>query len=140
MTPKPMTPRPVQTGAGTILFVDDEAMIRASGMRMLETLGYQVLLAENGRVAIDLYQRNREAISLVILDLVMPVMDGPETFHRLKELDPGVRILLTSGYTREWNIDPLLVGAAGFIPKPYDIEQLSEKLYQALDSRATPQA
>ena len=119
-------------GSGTVLLVEDEAMMRASGMRMLETLGYQVLVAEHGQVAVELFRSHHKDIDIVILDLIMPTMDGPETFHRLKQLDPQVRILLTSGYARAGQLDPLILGAAGFLQKPYDIDQLADKLTEAL--------
>jgi CheY-like chemotaxis protein len=100
---------------------------------MLETLGYRVLMADNGKTALEIYRQKRAEISLVILDLIMPLMDGPETFHRLREIDPDVRVLLSSGYTHETKMDALLLGAVGFLQKPYDIEQLSEKLTTAVE-------
>jgi len=119
-------------GSGTVLLVDDEAMMRASTMRMLETLGYHTLLADNGLVALDVYREHRGEICMVILDLVMPTLDGCETFHRLKELDADVRVLLTSGYARAKSMDAMISSSVGFLQKPYDIEQLARKLSQAL--------
>ena len=84
---------------GTILLVDDEELVRTSGRRQLEKLGYKVLLAENGEVALTRYRAHRQEIDLVILDLIMPVMNGVETFRKLRELDPKVRVLPSSGYS-----------------------------------------
>ncbi len=114
---------------GGILLVDDELAVRTSVRRLLEKLGYTVFLAENGRVAVEMYQKKRKDISLVLLDLVMPVMDGTETFEVLKELDPNVRVLLSSGYSKDEKVEPLLNrGAIGFIQKPYEFKTLADVL------------
>jgi CheY-like chemotaxis protein len=126
--------RPVsKPGTGTILIVDDEKFIRSMGKRMLETLGYTVLLAENGKEALEVYRKWQDKISLVVLDLMMPVMDGAEAFRKLREVNPRLRILISSGYTKEEKAESLLAaGAAGFVQKPFDIETFSEELAKAL--------
>jgi two-component system, cell cycle sensor histidine kinase and response regulator CckA len=106
--------------------VDDEQMIRDSGKRMLESLGCRVLVAEEGSRALEIYTQRRGEIDLVILDLVMPGMDGSETFTHLRELDPEARVWLCSGYSQLEHADALLGrGALGFLQKPFDLEELS---------------
>jgi PAS domain S-box-containing protein len=120
-------------GKGGIMLVDDEAIIRLSGHCLLEELGYQVYLAEDGEQALDLYSRERRNIGLVILDMVMPKLSGKETFLRLKGLDPGVRVLFSSGFHREGTVQELLgIGAKGFIHKPYRLHNLSKSVADAL--------
>jgi two-component system, cell cycle sensor histidine kinase and response regulator CckA len=121
--------RPIKVRNGTVLLVDDEPMVRNSGKRLLDRLGYRVLLARNGEEALTTYQDNKNDIWLVVLDLIMPVMDGEETFIKLKEIDPGVRVLLSSGYSKEEKADSLLtMGAAGFLQKPFDLKALVKEL------------
>jgi DNA-binding NtrC family response regulator len=117
-------------------------VIRGSGQRLLEALGHKVLLAENGRDALSIYREQKDEIVLVLLDMVMPEMDGEDTFLRLRELDPDVRVLLSSGYMVEDKARRLMTkGARGFIQKPYTLDALAEEMAQALGSdagRATP--
>jgi two-component system, cell cycle sensor histidine kinase and response regulator CckA len=124
---------PLVRGQGTILFVDDEETVRALGKRALEKLGYGVLLATNGREALDLFEAHRQEIAAVILDLTMPHMDGEETFRELRRIDAGVRVVLSSGYN-EQDVTQRFVGKglAGFIQKPYPITTLSETLRAVL--------
>jgi PAS domain S-box-containing protein len=123
----------------TVLLVDDEEMVRAAGQRMLESLGHQVLLAEDGARAVEIYREQRERVGLVLLDLVMPVMDGAEAFNRLQELDPGVRVLITSGHAMEEAAEALLSrGALGFLQKPYAIDLLALELAQAMERPEPP--
>jgi len=118
----------------TVLLVDDEEIVRAAGQRMLESLGHQVLLAEDGGRAVEIYREQADRVDLVLLDLVMPVMDGAEAFDRLQELDPGVRVVITSGHAKEEAAEVLLSrGALGFLQKPYAIDQLGAELAQALE-------
>ncbi|MEI6705413.1 MAG: response regulator, partial [Deltaproteobacteria bacterium] len=107
-------------GIGGILLVDDEPLIRNMGRELLQNVGYQVLLAEDGEQALEVYAREKEDISLVILDVVMPKMGGKETLERLMANDPDVRVLITSGFHQDGTADTLMnLGAKGFIPKPY---------------------
>ncbi len=118
---------------GTILLVDDEELVRTSGRRLLEKLGYKVLLAENGQVALSTYEAHQQEIVLVILDLIMPVMNGVETCEGLKARDSQVRVLLSSGYSRQKITDQLFsLGASGFLQKPYTLKRLSEEVSRAL--------
>ena len=122
-------------GSGTILLVDDEEMIIDVGVQVLKKLGYAVLTARHGREAIEVYQQNRQKIALVILDLIMPEMGGGETYDRLKEIDPQVKALLSSGYSLDGQATEILNrGCDGFIQKPYNLKELSEKIKQIISN------
>ena len=119
----------VSKGSGTILLVDDEEMIIKVAEELLQELGYKVLVARSGQGAIKLFQQNADKIDLVIMDLIMPGMGGGETFDRLKEIDPDIRVLLSSGYSINGQASEILErGCDGFIQKPFNINQLSEKI------------
>lgn len=121
----------VIAGQGTILVIDDEPVIRLAVRFMLEGLGYQVFEAENGQAGIELYTQHQEEIDLILLDMVMPVMDGEECFRRLKSLDSSVCVIIASGFTRDADFASIhQEGLAGFIRKPYTLEQLSSLLDQ----------
>ena len=123
----------ILAGSGTILLVDDEEMIIDVGVQILQKLGYEVLTAGHGKEAIEVYQQNRQKVAMVILDLIMPEMDGGETYDRLKEMDPNVKVLLSSGYSLDGQATEILKrGCDGFIQKPFSIKGLSEKLGQII--------
>ena len=109
-------------GSGRILVVDDEPDVRELCRDMLEPLGYAVITAEGGHEAIRMYREMGKDISLVILDMIMPKMGGNEVFQILKTIDPEVKVLLCSGYSRNGfgTIEEILKqGARGFIQKPF---------------------
>jgi len=113
----------------TILLVDDEDMIWDVISAMLQDLGYRVILAENGREAVEIYQNNPGEIDLVLLDMIMPMMSGTEAFFLLKKMDAGVTVLLSSGYVSEDEVQEVLhAGAAGFLRKPYHMADLARKI------------
>ena len=131
--PAPTQPEPLAGGTETILFVDDEESLRILAVEMLGGLGYTVLTAGNGIEALACYSSTRGKIALVILDLAMPQMGGVETFRRIRELDPGARVLVSSGHAMEGRPENLLSkGAAGFIQKPYRLAALASAVRQAL--------
>jgi CheY-like chemotaxis protein len=124
-------------GTETILLVDDEDMIWDVIIDMLQELGYSVILAGNGLDAVEIYRDNPGLIDLVMLDMVMPELDGHGAFFRLKEIDPNVRVLLSSGYVSEEDArDVLDAGAVGFLQKPYRMVDLARKIRSIF---ATPQ-
>jgi len=125
-------PRP-RCGSGTILVIDDEEVIRQATRAALERSGFVVLLAENGQAGVDLFRREAGRISLVILDLTMPVMGGEEAFDLLRAIQPKVPILLASGYD-EANTLMRTAGKdfAGFLQKPFDVSRLTEAVASAL--------
>jgi two-component system cell cycle sensor histidine kinase/response regulator CckA len=123
----------ILAGTETILLVDDEEMIIDVGAQILQKLGYEVLTARHGKEAIEVYQQNRQIVAMVILDLIMPEMGGGETYDRLKEMDPNVKVLLSSGYSLDGQATEILNrGCDGFIQKPFSIKSLSEKLRQII--------
>ncbi len=132
-SPGPSPDEPVVGGTETVLFVDDEESLRMLAVEMLGRLGYGVLTAGNGLEAVRIFAERRGEIAVVILDMIMPAMGGEETFHRLKEIDPSVRILISSGYAVDGRPQSLLSsGAAGFLQKPYRVGTLAATLRRIL--------
>jgi two-component system, cell cycle sensor histidine kinase and response regulator CckA len=122
------------TGTGRILLVDDEESVRRVGREILGKLGYQVITACDGREALETYRCSGE-IDLVILDLVMPRMGGRECFRALREINPKVRAVLSTGYGFNVAAQEVLdEGMAGFVQKPYQMRHLSEIVAAALKS------
>ncbi len=123
-------------GAGTILLVDDEEFVRALGQRILEKAGYTVITATNGQEAVELYKDKGNHISLVILDLIMPVMDGNQCITEILRLDPRARVLIASGYSPDGIVRETLEGGAkGFVRKPYNVKQLLKTVRDALKEK-----
>ncbi len=120
-------------GTGTILLVDDEAGVRLVAKAMLERLGYHVLSAADGQEALDLFATHTSTIRAVVLDVTMPVVDGLTTLARLKQIDPKVRVVLSSGFA-EQDVEQRVAehGSFAFIQKPYQIKTLGETLKKAL--------
>jgi len=113
-------------GSGRILVVDDEEVLRVTVKALLETLGYEVVLAENGMQAIDIFTERAEPIDLVLLDMMMPVMNGRDCFDALQKHSPDVKIILSSGFSHEEDLMALKEkGVKGFLRKPYSSAQLS---------------
>ena len=128
-------PEAVLKGQGTVLFVDDEDIILDVGVEVLRSLGYHVLVARGGREAIQVYAKNREEIDVVILDMVMPDIGGGEAFDRMKEIDPNIKVLLSSGYDVDGQAKKILErGCEGFIQKPFDLKMLSLKIREILNT------
>lgn len=120
-------------GGGGVLLVDDEVMVRSIAGDLLEAMGYKVFLAEDGVQALDVYAREREQITFVLMDMVMPNMSGKEVLQRLIQADPGVKVLVTSGYHQEGTMESLMeLGARGFIQKPYTKSDLCAALEKVL--------
>jgi PAS domain S-box-containing protein len=120
-------------GTGTILLVDDEEMVLQVGEQFLKVMGYNVLAFSDGRKAVEIYEKHHETIDLVILDIVMPHMEGGEVFNRLKAIHPEVKVLLSSGYSIDGEATKILDrGCNGFIQKPFDIKQLSQSIHAIL--------
>jgi len=127
--PKPALVDAALQGAGVILVVDDEPLVRQMAKTALERHGYTVLVAESGPVAIDVFRRYPGQIALVVLDLSMPQMSGEETLPELNKIRPGVKVVVSSGYS-ETEAMNLFRGqrVAGFIQKPYNSKGLAEKV------------
>ncbi len=131
------TEKAPRRGSGTILLVDDEAVVLDVNRPLLERLGYRVHCAGSGREAIDFIREHGDGIDLVVLDMIMPDMGGAETFDRIRQLVPHTRVLLCSGYSfNDQAAEILKRGCDGFLQKPFSMSQLSEKLEAILKNRA----
>ncbi|KPJ78430.1 MAG: oxidoreductase [Deltaproteobacteria bacterium SG8_13] len=120
-------------GHETVLVVDDEPYILDACEAMLTGMGYRVLTAGSGADAVEVFSNRNEPIDLVILDVVMPEMDGRETFRRLQKIDPEVKVVLSSGYSLEDMAEEMLsMGCESFIQKPFDQHQISRKIRELL--------
>jgi two-component system cell cycle sensor histidine kinase/response regulator CckA len=118
---------------GTILLVDDDDSILDVGGTMLRRLGYGVIKAKGGMEAIRFFEEEGEHICLVILDMIMPDMNGGEVFKKIVGMNDGIRVLLSTGTSPDGQVrDILKKGGAGFIQKPFGIRELSEKITEVL--------
>lgn len=123
-------------GKETILLVDDENAVIEGCREVLEKMGYIVSIAKNGREAIEIYRKSPEKVDLVILDIIMPGMGGGETYNRLKEINPDIKVLLTSGNSINGQANEILErGCNGFIQKPFNMEDLSRNMRGILDKK-----
>jgi CheY-like chemotaxis protein len=126
---------PAWRGEGTILVVDDEAHIRGVATRALEHAGFTVLTAADGQEAVAVFREHAQTVRAVLLDLTMPHLDGAATMLQLRQIQPDVRVVLSSGYTEEDATrrfsDRDLVG---FLQKPYTLEDLVSTIRTALES------
>ena len=117
-----------------MLLVDDQEEFLEVGQLMLEALGYTVVLANNGREALSLLQQDGLDPDLVILDMVMPEMDGKEVFSLMRQIRADIKVLLCSGYRLDDRAEELFrCGCQGFIQKPFDICQLSHKIREVIE-------
>ncbi len=125
-------------GKETVLLVDDEEMILDVGQEILKTLGYKVILAKSGKEAIELVSKAQGTVpsvpDLVILDMIMPDMEGGKVYDKLKEANPDIKVLLLSGYSIKGRASEIMErGCNGFIRKPFKINDLSQKIREILD-------
>ena len=117
----------------TILLVDDEDIILEVNREILETMGYRVLAAATGREALEIYGSHSGEIDLVILDMVMPDIGGGEIFTSIKALNPGVKVILSSGYIPNDETAGLMEqGCDAFIQKPFRIDAFLAKIRDVL--------
>lgn len=125
-------------GSGHILIVDDEEIMRVTAKTILENLGYTTLLAENGEKAVELFREEKDNIDLVLLDMIMPVMNGKACFEQLRKINPDLKVVLSSGFSREEDLqDMMRDGLTGLIRKPYLTSSLSKVIHDALDAKLT---
>jgi PAS domain S-box-containing protein len=124
----------ILTGSETVLLVDDEETMIDVGTEILETLGYKTLTAKSGREALIKYSQNKDKIDIVIIDLIMPEIGGGELYDKIKNINPGVKALLASGYSVDGDASKILQrGCNGFIQKPFGIKEISHKIREILD-------
>ena len=136
----PSAPQPAKrdkslTGRGTILVIDDEDAVRQTAKSALESYGYSVVVAEDGKAGVEAFRKLSGSVFAVLLDMTMPVMSGEEALVHLRNIRQDIRVLLSSGYneseaTRRFSGK----GLAGFVQKPYTAAQLAEKIQKALES------
>ena len=116
-----------------ILYADDDAICLEVGVKILQTLGYKVLDARDGREAIEVFLNNQSEVNLVILDMRMPY-NGGTAFFQLKKLSANVKVLIASGYAKDQQIKKMMEqGCCGFIQKPFSINALSQKIMNILN-------
>jgi PAS domain S-box-containing protein len=121
-------------GTETLLLVDDEEFVREVGARILNRGGYQVLTAGNGKEALDVTRENKDQISLVVLDLIMPQMGGKACLRELLKIDPKLKVLVASGLSDAASVqESISSGAKGFIRKPFQYRELLRQVRKVLD-------
>jgi len=120
-------------GSGCILIIDDEAVIRATAEAILEDLGYRVILAENGLEGLSVFQKRHDEIDLVIIDMIMPEMNGSECFFEMKKINTDIKVILASGFSHKEALKEMQDhGLAAIIRKPFRTAQLSRLIASVL--------
>lgn len=111
--------------SGTVLLVDDEDIVRSIGAQILESFGLNVIVAENGRRAIDVVKERQHEINLILLDMIMPELNGPDCHKKIKEINPSIKVIICSGYAPQEMIDQLSdEGIVDFVQKPFRMDEL----------------
>jgi two-component system, cell cycle sensor histidine kinase and response regulator CckA len=131
---------PSQLSGRSVLLIDDEPMVLRSSARMLRALGFNVLSAESGRQGAELLREDAHAVDLVIVDLIMPEMDGIAAIGVLRDIKPSVPVILVSGYTGESErLDSIRErhDAVRFLPKPYNSQELINAAKELLGGETT---
>jgi|GEM_PF-1803308 signal transduction histidine kinase len=130
-------PKPLSKGRGTVLFVDDEEMIREMGSEIIKELGYSVVTSKDGQEALEYYQAHAENIDLVVLDVIMPRLGGYNCFKGMKAINPKLKAIACSGYVINDEVTRMLdEGALSFIQKPFSIKSLANAIQAALELRS----
>ena len=120
----------------TVLLIDDDEMVVDVSEQILNSSGYDVVSAKSGKEAIEVYKENHSRIDMVILDMILPDMGGGDTYDRLKEINPGIKVLLASGYDIDYQGSDIMErGCDGFIQKPFNMNELLEKIRGILTSK-----
>jgi two-component system, sensor histidine kinase and response regulator len=126
-------PATIVKGQATVLLVDDEEMILQVNRMILEKLGYKVFAVRSGEEAVKVFQSQKGSIDLVLMDMIMPGMEGGEVLDHLQKIQPGVKVLLLSGYGMNDEVARIMEGGClGFIQKPFDIGNFSRKIRKVL--------
>ncbi len=117
----------------TVLLVDDEGSVLSTSSQILASHGFNVLKASDGAEAVEIFRDHHEDIDVVVMDVIMPVLDGQKAFYKMKKIDPGLKVILSSGYTKENNLQELYdAGVLSFLRKPYRQQELLNILSQVL--------
>lgn len=123
----------IMLGKGTVLVADDENIVRLVLGEMLSELGYDVLFSSDGEECLNIYKEKGDSIDMVILDMVMPKMNGRDAFYGIKAINPDVKVLICSGFSKDISIQKLIEdGLSGFMQKPYKKLDLSLKIASIL--------
>jgi len=131
---KAAAPAPALNGSETVLIVDDEEMLLETGEAILDQYGYTTCTARSGEEALEYFALHKDAIDLILLDLIMPGMGGQKCLEGLLKIDPSVPVVITSGYTAGIDAQEILQnGATGFINKPYQVTTLIQEIRTILD-------
>ena len=121
-------------GSERILLVEDDDGLRESVQEMLQSLGYRVISASDGKKAVEVFREHAAEIDLVVMDVVMPLQGGLKTYPELQGIKPGIQVIFTSGYADETeSLVALLEKGALFLQKPYDLAKLSQMIRSTLD-------
>ena len=130
----PVADEKLVLGNESVLLVDDEERILTVGREICKALGYSVITAASGEESINIYKEKKDKINLVVLDMIMPEMNGLETFLELKKLNPDIKVLLSTGYSIDEKAQEMLrQGCKGYILKPYSVIDFSHKLREVLE-------
>jgi len=133
--PPPPAPAAVQ-GTETLLLIEDDAGIRSSMKELLEQEGYTVIEAADGRQGVDRFREHRDRVALVILDMVMPKMNGRAAYEEIDRLAPGIRSIFISGYTADiLNAKGVLHQQENFLAKPISVDRLLTRIREVLDEQ-----
>ncbi len=125
----------IRGGTETILLVDDEESIRELGEELLDSFGYKVITASNGKEALEIYRVEKERISLILLDLIMPVMDGKKCLEEILQVESNAKVIIASGYSEHGPANGVMAARAkGFVQKPYNMRQLFTMIREILDN------
>jgi two-component system cell cycle sensor histidine kinase/response regulator CckA len=126
----------LRKGKETVLLIDDDDMVADVGEQILNHSGYDVVSAKSGKEAIEVYKANQGRIDMAILDVILPDMSVMDTYDRLKEINPGIKVLLASGYDIDSQASDIMKrGCNGFIQKPFNMGELLEKIREILASK-----
>ena len=124
----------VVKGNETVLLIDDQQIVLDVGKELLDALGYNTVLASSGLDAVEVYKQRMNEIDLVIIDMIMPGMDGGETYDILKRLNPGIKTILSTGYSIDGDAAEIMKqGVNAFIQKPFSMKHLAKKIREVLD-------
>jgi PAS domain S-box-containing protein len=120
-------------GQGTVLIVDDEKAVLNTQSEILQSLGYEVITAPGGRMAIEIYKEKKDVINLVVLDMIMAEMTGSAVFDSIRAINPKAKVLLCSGYSLEGQAALIMEkGCNGFLQKPFGAAAFSQKVHEIL--------
>jgi PAS domain S-box-containing protein len=135
---RPLSSKPESGGTGLILVAEDAEMVRSQVVRTLQEAGYTVLQAENGAVAVEVFQKHVQEIDLVVLDVIMPVMDGWQAFLKMRALQPNLRALFTTGYAADVLPADFATHQARLLSKPFTPNQLLTQVHELLEQERLP--